>query len=142
MIRDSRTLYGPQPHETAEQIEAHWAWFAEKHGRYNVILGVREPPSELRQSKQVLQAYVSDSRWVADCPCGGGIGCWPEHDKGCCYDCLTVYRIAFPSPSERAAAETVLLARLEPSTRNWRPDLGEELIDLKVENVTHGEGLS
>lgn len=142
MIRDSRTLYGERQHESAEQVEAHWQWFAQEKGRYNPTLGLREPPSDLAYSDQPLEAYVSDSRWVADCPCGGGLGCWPDHEKGCCYDCLTVYPITFPHPKAVATAEAVLLARPEPGTRNWRPHEGETINDLKAENLMHGERLA
>lgn len=142
MIRDSRTLYGPLRHESIADVEAHWEAFAREHGKFNPTLGVREPPGELAYSDEKLDAYVSDNRWVADCPCGGGIGCWPDHERGCCYDCLTVYPIAFPHEKARATAEAVLLARPDPSTRNWRPHEGETINDLKVENITRGEALS
>lgn len=136
MIRDSRTLYGPVPHATSEEVEAHWERFAAEVGWWDPNTGVRKP-GPLTYSKASLQAYVSDNRWVAQCPCGGGLGVWPEMDKGCCYDCGTVYTISFPSPAVIAEAEAVLDERPEPSTRNWRPD-AETPADLKAENVTHG----
>jgi hypothetical protein len=136
-IRDSRTLYGPLPHASTAEVEAHWHEYGATRGWWDPVTGVRTP-GEVIVSNDTLPAYVSDNRWVAQCPCGGGIGCWTEMSRGCCYDCGTSYLIAFPAAKACADAVDVLTARPEPETRNWRPDRGESVADLKVENVKRG----
>jgi hypothetical protein len=126
VIRDSRHLYGAFQHASTEEVEGAWRVYAADRGRDLTD----------RTTDTPLDAYVSDSRWVADCPCRGGIACWPAHEKGCCYDCLSVYRIAFPA--DAAAAVAVLELRPDPATRNWFPDR-EDVASLKVENAVRGE---
>jgi hypothetical protein len=134
-IRDSRTLYGPQPHATTTEVEEHWVAFGMKCGWWDPELGVRVPGGKVTYSDTPVVAFVSDNRWVAQCSCGGGMGCWAEMPRACCYDCGTSYPVVFPDPVTLAAGEAVLDARPEPDTRNWRPD-EETVADLKVENIT------
>lgn len=128
-------------HETIEDIESFW----DKHAADRVEKGF--PPyatapgrTERVKSAKHLKAYISDSRWVADCAaatCHGGLACWPEHDFACCLDCGTVYRIDFPSRQERHDAEEALLVRPEEN-RNWRPHEGETPEQLRHENIAYG----
>jgi hypothetical protein len=88
----------------------------------------------LTRSGQTLDAYVSDGRWVADCPCRGGIVASREMAEAACLDCGTVYAIRFPENA--GEIEAVLLARPRKENQNWRP--GETLADLRSENRNHG----
>jgi hypothetical protein len=132
VIHDQRTMTGSGLHTTSAEVREVWQLVA--------VQGFREAPAarrhELLELDTEVEAYVSDSRWVADCPtCGGGIAAWPEHDRGCCLDCGSVVTVMFPPAGELAELERVLLARPREN-RHWRP--GETVADLKVENVTHG----
>ena len=85
---------------------------------------------------QRVTAYVSDGRWVADCPVdNGGIGCTPGNPSGYDFGCGTMVRVVFPSGYR--AAETALLAR-PPVNRHWFPQRGERVADLRAENALHG----
>jgi len=125
-------MQGAAPHETPEQVRAFWELFAESQRKVG-------RPFKLTRSRKRLAAYVSDGRWVADCPeCRGGVGLWRENEEACCLDCGHVYSsIDWPDASEVDEAERVLAAR--PTTElHWRPDSGETVDDLKVENLKHG----
>lgn len=127
-------MSGAQAHDSPQSVQAFWEQYAE---------GQRAAGKdfELTRSRKKLVAYVSDSRWVADCrTCSGGIALWRENEQACCLDCGTIYStIDWPSPKEAAEAEAVLAARPGDAQRNWRPDLGEDVGDLKVENLSRGE---
>jgi hypothetical protein len=125
-------MHGVTPHETPEQVRAFWEAFAESQRQAG-------RPFELRSSRKKLHAYVSDGRWVADCPqCGGGVALWRENPEACCLDCGSVYsKIGWPGEDEVAEAERVLAAR--PSNQlHWRPHEGDTVEDLKVENLVRG----
>lgn len=125
-------MTGVAAHDSVEAVRSFWETFAERQRQAG-----RE--FELSRSRKKLVAYVSHNRWVADCECGGGIALWRENTDACCLDCGTVYSaIEWPSDKEIAAAERVLAARVEESTRSWRPDQSETADDLKVENVVRG----
>jgi hypothetical protein len=81
-----------------------------------------------------LKAYVNHGRWVADCPCGGGIACGPDSPDAVCYDCRTERNISFPSAS-RIATATELLSARPLKHQNWRPDQGESVTELRAENA-------
>lgn len=80
-----------------------------------------------------LMPYVNHGRWVADCPCGGGMGAredWPLT----CFDCGTVYPPpVFPPDASEAEA---VLAERPAGARHWRP-LVETVDDLRGENARH-----
>jgi hypothetical protein len=83
--------------------------------------------------KRTIVAYVSDGRWVADCPhCNDGIACWDENPQGCCLGCGHVYRVRFPDGHKEA--EIILTARPMQRNRNWHPHRGETLDHLRDEN--------
>jgi hypothetical protein len=134
VIRDQRQMSGVQTHDSPQSVRAFWEQYAE---------GQRGAGKDfqLTRSRKKLVAYVSDSRWVADCrECSGGIALWSENEEACCLDCGTVYsKIDWPSPQETIEAEAVLAARPSDAQRNWRRDQGEGISDLKVENVSRGE---
>lgn len=134
-------MSGNALHETIGDVEAFW----DEHAAERVKRGF--PPfataphrGERVKSSKRLKAYVSDSRWVADCAgatCNGGLACWPEHEWACCLDCGTVYRIDFPSKQQIHDAEEALLVR-PAENRNWRPHEGETPAQLRHENIVHG----
>jgi hypothetical protein len=82
--------------------------------------------------------YVSDNRWVADCPnCGGGIAVWSDHKEACCLDCGRIYRPQFPSKAEAERVKEIL--RLRPFVnRHWRRQEGETVEQLIAENIEMG----
>lgn len=110
------------------------------HEAQRVALGGfanRPGATALEPSGETVHAYVSDSRWVADCPaCNGGIACWSAMPDGCCYDCGRVYQVAFPPSRDLGAAVAVLEKRPE-NARHWRP-WEQDVADLKAENVVRG----
>lgn len=122
LLTDQRTMQGAAPHETPEHIRAFW----ERSSRRPLI-----------RSRKKLTAYVSDGRWVADCrECGGGVALWRENPEAACLDCGAVYSsIEWPGTFDEI--ERVLAAR-RPGQRHWRPQDGETLADLKVDNLIRG----
>jgi hypothetical protein len=127
MIKDSRNMHGPQV-ETEREIRALWSeWAIRHHGAY---------PEESGLS---TRAYISEGRWVANCPsvdCNGGLAVWHEMAQGCCYDCNSIHDIEFPPVAELKQAEAILLHR-PVVNRHWDP-LSEGIDDLKAENALHG----
>ena len=118
-------MCGPAVHASVEEVEASWAEHLERQKLRPFDVGA------------TAAAYVSDGRWVADCVrCNSGIACWPENPQACCLGCGALYTIEFPEPAAIAEATLVLEARPE-GLANWRPDLGEDVADLKVENLVH-----
>jgi Zn ribbon nucleic-acid-binding protein len=118
-IHDQRDVLGPL---TVPHQEAHWAQFLfdRRFGRVPV------------KDARVLTAYVSDNRWVANCPeCNGGIAAWDENPHGCCLDCGHVYVVKFPK--DYKIAEALLLQR-PPEHRHWMAHLGEPVANLAAEN--------
>lgn len=87
------------------------------------------------ERSQELLAYVSDNRWVADCPdCAGGIAADPTIPEGWCFDCAGVFSITAPGDYEEA--EFVLRHR-PARNRHWSP-LTETVLDLRLENAVNG----
>lgn len=122
---------------TVQDVRDAWVAFGLEHGWVDAETGLRTPGSALIDAtSSTLEAFVSDSRWLADCPCGGGIASWPEHPHGACLDCGHVYTIRFPAPAELAAAVEVLERRPDPRTRYYDPRAGETVLDLKAENAS------
>ena len=88
-----------------------------------------------------VQAYISEGRWVADCPAGcGGALLMPLNDPW--YFCVNCgsgwHRVVFP-PAMREIQTLLLKRPLEggiPKTRNWR--VGESVDQLRAENLAHG----
>lgn len=106
---------------TVAQVEAYWQQFLQRAGKKPVVRDA------------TLGAYVNHGRWVADCLyCAGGVACWSENPRGCCLDCGSVYKIRFPKDTARAVE---VLEQRPEINRNWRPDAGETLGFLALENA-------
>jgi hypothetical protein len=91
-----------------------------------------------QDSAAPLPAYVSDNRWVADCPnCGAGIAVWEGQARTPCLECGHEYAIDFPPEAERRRAERIL-ARRPRKHRHWLRDRGETADTLAAENRAHG----
>lgn len=135
-LLDQRAMTGTKFHLTREEIVEAW------HHRARAV-GFRPPGGvvavrDLTQAAEPVLAYVSDGRWVADCPnCRGGIAAWPEHNQGCCFDCGTVATIEYPDESEITEALAALAQRPDTAL-NWRPDRGETAQTLRHENIVRG----
>lgn len=102
----------------------------------------------------VLRAYVSAGRWVADCPfCGAGVALERDWTEGLCFGCGRLYT-ELDWPGEADEIERVLRARPYPGNRTWlragnraldalpegdrRRLRGETLDDLRAENAARG----
>lgn len=103
----------------------------------------RTPPRD-GVGDAVAVARVSGSCWIADCPSGDGDAEFVNFSEPrffCC-TCRNArwghkpLRVEVPKPTLRTEIEDVLLQRPDPRTRNWGP--GEDLADLKAENLTRG----
>ena len=76
-------------------------------------------PADVRESGLVLDAYVSDGRWVVQCPCGNGNSAHPRWGIAACVECGAIHGVRFPANWERA--ERILLEREHPHQRHWFP---------------------
>lgn len=119
-----------QPHflagapSTVPAMRAHWDQF----------LAERRGGLKTHDGGKTVQAYVSENRWVADCPgCNGGIACWSENPEGCCLTCGGIYKVQYPA--DHAAIATTLEKR-PPLNRNFR--VGETVAQLERENTLMG----
>jgi hypothetical protein len=94
---------------------------------------------EWQESAEVIVAYISDGRWVADCAfCAGGIACWPDGGMVACMDCGTTYQnVDYPTPRQIRDVERVLAARPR-GMMDWHRQRGETMNDLKAQNLMHG----
>jgi len=118
----------------------------EEHARRNPNgqLDRTTPAEGVHRGKKAI-ARVSGSCWIADCPTGDGGAEFVNFEEPLffCCGCRNAkwkgkpLEVVVPDPAERLEIEQVLLKRPDPATRNWSP--GEEVSDLKVENLTHGE---
>jgi hypothetical protein len=153
-LRDQRTMVGPWTHASPDDVVAGWDKWVNGHERpHSVIAGATEAvpgaglivrkrrgdlSTDLRESSKTLVVYVSGGRWIADCPdCNGGVPAWPGHDRGCCLDCGTVYRLAYPPEAE--IREVVALLAVRPELdRNYWCHRGDTVEKLRAENVAAG----
>lgn len=136
MLKDQRTMTGTTPLATKEEILATWQAYVSHPLFQSFVTG--RTSRDLIESNEVVEAYVSAGRWVADCPtslCNGGIACWPEHKLACCLDCGTIYFVKYPHKDMIEKAEAILSQRPEEN-QNWRPDRGEKIQMLAAENIT------
>lgn len=137
MIRDGLTMHGSTPAQFPEELELRWVEYArqalETRGFPN-----RPDGEGLVELDEPVDAYVSESRWVVDCPaCGGGAAATVGYPRACCYDCGTILAaVRWPSP--RTLAEGVATLELRPvGARHWRP-MDETPRDLRFENIARG----
>lgn len=135
-MHDSRTMHGRPPVATPDAVRDRWA----QHARSLAFGGASWPNRPgahnlVRAPSRPTAAYVSEGRWVADCPwCAGGVSVWLAMTDACCYDCGRVLPVTFPSADDVLVAELLLSARAERK-QNWRPDQGETVADLQAENA-------
>ncbi len=88
------------------------------------------------ETDATVTAYVSESRWVAQCQrCPGGVAVWLDEGRGVCPDCGAIYRVT--APQGRAEGERALVARPE-ANRNWQAHRGETVAHLLAENERVG----
>lgn len=122
-------------HRTVAEVEAAWErWLAKNPPLVRQRAG--DTSRELRTTKRRLVCHISAGRWVAQCPCGGGVPGWPFHERGACLDCGTIWKLDYPSREE--IVEIVKLLRVRPGQqRNFRPDLGEDVDLLRRENAVY-----
>jgi hypothetical protein len=96
---------------------------------------------------QHASAYISDNRWVADCPvCDAGIGVGHQRRTWPCWECGTVVTVDWPRPAEEKAIVAVLRERV-PRLRTWvgdpivaarRGQVPDTVESLEWENETYG----
>jgi hypothetical protein len=130
MIRRPRAVLRGSPETPEDYLRLLEASAREAHRK-----GLLRRP-EVRRSDAPLTAYVSDGRWVADCPdCGAGISVDPEWPLAGCFECFRLFSALVVPPRWREI-EAALEARPKPATRNWLPR--ESVADLLVENAAHG----
>lgn len=136
-------MVGPAVWQTGADVEAAWRlWIdgdpanIEAWPPHRLISRERigDYSRHLRESTTTIAAYISGGKWVADCPtCNGGVAAWPDHPRGCCLDCGTVYTVSFPAAAKiQQAAE--LLAPRSVNDSNWHPHRGETIDQLRHEN--------
>lgn len=85
----------------------------------------------------VVYAEANWGRWVGRCParfCFSAMQLQRGQPAFRCADCGTGADVVWPPFAEDA--ETLLMMRPDPTTRNWVP--GEDLHDLLHENILHG----
>lgn len=136
MIADQRDIEAGSTGATFEDVRRSWLAYT---GRPN-FTGFRMRYGERNwiQTEEHVQAYISDNRWVADCPyeyCNAGMMVSPGHEYCACYDCGHIYLVDFPEDLKTAVE--VLEARSVLSSRNWNPRT-EKVSDLKAENKKRG----
>lgn len=84
-----------------------------------------------------LQGYISHGLWVGDCDCGSGVAIDPSWAQARCFACGAVYQVQLPGDDDRLNLEHVLSQRPRRH-QHWRPQDGETLTTLAIENVQHG----
>ena len=137
-IRDGLTMHGSTPARFPEELELRWVEYARAavaggHGFPN-----RPDATGLVELDEETPAFVSENRWVVDCPsCGGGAAATVGYPRACCFDCGTILaRVLWPARDELAAGVAAL--ELRPArSRHWRP-MDETAQALRFENITHG----
>jgi Zn ribbon nucleic-acid-binding protein len=137
-IRDQRGMLGASVHDDLASVDAFLEWWASTQGFVNSPLPDGRPGVSIVDDQRSVSAYVSDNRWVANCPhCRGGIAVWSENPHGVCLDCGHRYAVDFPPPALLDAAVEVLESRA-PENRHWDPQT-ETVASLVTENVEHGD---
>jgi hypothetical protein len=107
-------------------------------GRIEEVLRQSGGKARVSDAPQEVPAYVSEGRWVADCPeCNGGIAVDPEDIEATCLDCGLATPISSPALDDQTKADLVLSER-PIQARNWFPHRGETVNDLKAENLLRG----
>lgn len=115
---------------TPEGVRARWVTTLEQVSLQRALAG--DAPLVLVPDDRIVTAYVNQGRWVADCPCGGGIACWDEMATAACLDCGHEFGVEWPADDERTEAEALLAERAD-RLRNWH--VGESVEQLRSENT-------
>ena len=110
VIVDQRTGYHGLETTSVEEVIVTWDGF----------LGNQRPPVARTVTTDEVVPYINQSRWVADCSCGGGMLCWDRNGQTCCLGCGTTWSVAWQDPALRAQVIRLLAIR-EPQHRNWDP---------------------
>jgi len=106
MIFEAPDMLAFKP-KTPQGQRVYWTEFLERNGRH------------VTPDHRTVDAYVSDNRWLADCPsCGAGIHAWSENPECCCLLCGHLFAVRWPA--DKSEAEQVLEER-PPSARHWQP---------------------
>lgn len=134
LIVTARSHFGASPAEMRDRVVEH----LEKMGAPRLAIG-----SPDRVTSSPVGAYVSEGRWVAECPDCNGAELVTPGDPFMCLSCGNVlighaYR-AVIFPAELAAIEDALAVRAFAVNRNWRP--GEMAAQLRAENAQHADRL-
>lgn len=137
-LRDQRTMCdvtGPHEiHQTTADVETAWQTWADREG-LTTRRRQGDWSTDLRRSRKTIVVFVSGGKWIGDCPeCNGGVAAWPFHEKGCCLDCGTIFRLEYP-PVDEVEEIAQLLARRPEQHRNYHPHQGETIDDLRRENA-------
>lgn len=103
----------PETQHRVGTAEDYVAWVRQAH----VNLG--GTPQDVAPSGLTLDAYVSDGRWVVQCPCGNGPSAHPEWKIAACVECGAVHGVRVPRDWRRG--EAALLGREHPHQRHWFP---------------------
>jgi hypothetical protein len=92
-----------------------------------------------RTGEEPVVLYLNQGRWLADCRfCNGGMPGHPDGKIIGCPDCGSLYKVDTPTKKEVQEAEAVLMKRDHDIKLSWDRQKGQEVQDLKVENVTRG----
>ena len=102
-------------------------------------MGVDLPTKIEMTDTPILQAIVNAGRWVVQCPYCAGAEYAREDKIFMCQSCWNgTDRKWLPVvfPPDRQEIEAILIKRMNPGNRNWRP--GETIDFLKAENMAKG----
>jgi hypothetical protein len=140
MIKDQREMEARNPNASRGAVRAAWGTISEsvlrQHGGVFPNSGRAEPV----QGSNTAKAYVSDNRWVADCPedgCNAGLSACPANPTAFCFDCGTEVPVVFPP---KMAEGIAVLELRPPQNRHWLLVEGEweDVDDLKAQNLLNG----
>lgn len=133
----------------AEAMRTFVVRYAEARGE---DAGRIQPVAAVASAHEAVGAYVSDGRWVADCPdaqCNGAMYLLDRATPFMCAECLNAdvqgrWRpVDWPSVTDETEIEAALMARPRRETRHWsgidRPGLPAQTpADLRAENAARG----
>lgn len=120
MLRGAGVDASDAPEAVLERLSGFWRVHLVQQGLWMV------------EDDRVLDAYINQGRWVADCPnCNGGIAVIVEDPQGCCLDCGHHYRCSMPNDVDEVVQA---LAERPEQARNFDPGRGETIAGLKGEN--------
>lgn len=134
-LRDQRTMvdvtHPAGAHQTVQDVEEAWERWADREG-----LPIRRRQgdfsTDLKTSRKTVEVYISGGKWLGNCPnCNGGIPGWPNHPRGCCLDCGTIFQLDYPPEAETLELAKLMSARDEID-RNYFRHLGETLDDVRA----------